>query len=168
MTESTTTDATTTTVFVHRVYIKATAQAVWDAITDPKWNDKYGYQCVGNYELRPGGAYQVLSNEAMRGFGAADVIVDGEVIEADPPRRLVQTWHALFSPETTAEHPTRLTWELEEQPAGLTRLTLTHDVEGAPATALQITGQNPEAGGGWSMILSDLKTLLETGVSFQG
>ena len=163
MTEAAT--RTDTTVFVHRVYIKAAAQAVWDAIVDPEWNYRYGYQCRGNYELQPGGAYRVDASDAMKGFGAPDVIIDGEVVEIDAPHKLVQTWHAMFSPELAAERFTRLTWELEEQGPGLTRLTLTHDVTDAPLTAGQITGEVKEAGGGWSMILSDLKTLLETGKS---
>jgi uncharacterized protein YndB with AHSA1/START domain len=169
MTESATQETTgTATVFVHRVYIKAAPQAVWDAITDPEWNARYGYQCRGNYELRPGGTYHVLANQEMKDFGAPDIIIDGEVIEVDPPHRLVQTWHGLFSPGMEEEGHTRLTWELEEQPGGITRLTLTHDVRNAPVTYTQISGQNAEAGGGWAMILSDLKTLLETGKPFQG
>jgi uncharacterized protein YndB with AHSA1/START domain len=166
MTESTT--VTSTTVQVHRVYIKAGAQAVWDAITAPEWNGRYGYQCPADYDLRPGGAYRGLSNAAMREMGAPDVIIDGEVIEADPPRRLVQTWRALFTPETTAEGFTRLTWEIDEKPAGLCRLTVTHDVTDAPLVAAQTSGEMVEAGGGWALILSDMKTLLETGESFQG
>lgn len=162
------TQATTTTVQVHRVYIKATAQAVWDAITDPEWNYRYGYQCRSEYELKSGGAYRVFANKEMLDFGAPDVIIEGEVISADPPRKLVQTWRGLFNPEMAAEGFSRVTWELEEQPAGITRLTLIHDVEGAPVTASQVSGDNAEAGGGWSLILSDLKTLLETGKTFHG
>lgn len=158
--------ATATTVQVHRVYIKASAQQVWDAITDPEWNGRYGYRCRAEYELRPGGAYRTLASKEMLGFDAPEIIIDGEVVESDPPHRLVQTWRALFSPEMTAEGFTRLTWELTENPPGLTRLTLVHDVEGAPITAAQVGGEVEEAGGGWSMILSDLKTLLETGKPF--
>jgi uncharacterized protein YndB with AHSA1/START domain len=95
------------------------------------------------------------------------VIIDGEVIEADPPRRLVQTWRALFDPETAAEGFRRLTWEIEDGGPGISRLTVTHDVEGAPKTAAQVGGQTPDAGGGWPYILSDLKTLLETGKTME-
>jgi uncharacterized protein YndB with AHSA1/START domain len=168
MSEQATQAKATTTVQVHRVFIKATAQAVWDAITDPEWNYKYGYQCRSEYELKAGGAYRVLASEEMKNFGAPDVIIDGEVVSADPPHRLVQTWRGLFNPEMTAEGFTRLTWELDEQPDGVTKLTLIHDVEGAPVTAAQVSGEIAEAGGGWSMILSDLKTLLETGKTLHG
>jgi uncharacterized protein YndB with AHSA1/START domain len=157
---------TTATVQVYRVYIKATPEVIWDAITSPEWNRRYGYESPSEYDLRPGGAYRALATTAMREHGGPEVILDGEVVEADPPRRLVQTWRALFSPETAAEGFTRLTWDLEQEPGGITKLTVTHDVTGAPGVAAQVSGQIPGAGGGWSFILSDLKTLLETGKSF--
>ena len=92
---------------------------------------------------------------------AADVAVDGEVVEVDPPRRLVQTWRSLWDPEIAAEAATRSTGR--SRPA-----TQAHAadrdprVEGRPVAATS-PGEVPEAGGGWSWILSDLKTLLETG-----
>jgi uncharacterized protein YndB with AHSA1/START domain len=152
---------------VHRVFIKASPEQVWDAITDPKWNARYGYRCQGDYDLRPGGAYRVLASDEMKGMGSLDVIIDGEVLESDPPRKLVQTWRALFTPETTAEGFTKLTWEIVEQ-YGTTRLTLTHELVGAPLTAVQVSGELDNAGGGWPFILSDLKTMLETGSPFSG
>jgi uncharacterized protein YndB with AHSA1/START domain len=164
MTEST----VTSTVQVHRVYIRASAQAIWDAIVDPTWNGRYGYQAPGEYELRPGGAYRALPSEPMKAGGAPDVIIEGEIISIDPPHRLVQTWRALFNPTMAAEGPTRLTWEIDEiADGGVCRVTVTHELDDAPMTAAQVGGQIEEAGGGWDMILSDLKTLLETGSSFQ-
>src|ERR1044072_7254763 len=65
--------------YVHQIYIRATPQAIWDAITDPQWNGKYGYQAVSEYELKPGGKYRVQANAAMKGFGLPDTILDGEV-----------------------------------------------------------------------------------------
>lgn len=166
MTESTT---VTRTLQVHRVFIKAPAQTIWDAITDPEWNRRYGYQAPSEYDLRPGGAYAARPSLAMVEHGVPDVIIEGEVITADPPHRLVQTWRALFDPEMAAEGPTRVTWEIEEYGAGpaLCRVTITHELDGAPTTARQVSGDIPEAGGGWDLILSDLKTLLETGKAFQ-
>jgi uncharacterized protein YndB with AHSA1/START domain len=152
---------------VHRVFIKASPEQVWEAITDPKWNIRYGYQCQSDYELRPGGSYRVLANDAMRSGGGIDVIIDGEVLESDPPRKLVQTWRALFTPETTAEGFSRLTWEIKEE-YGATRLTLTQQFVDAPLAAEQTAGDLENAGGGWPYILSDLKTLLETGAPFSG
>ncbi|WP_106187689.1 SRPBCC domain-containing protein [Umezawaea tangerina] len=155
----------TSTVQVHRVWIKATPQAVWDAITSPEWNAQYGYGCPSEYDLRPGGTYRVLANEAMTQHGAPPVIIDGEVLESDPPNKLVQTWRANFSPDLTAEGFTRLTWEITEE-YGAVRLTVTHELEGAPMAAAQVAGDIPGAGGGWTYIISDLKTLLETGKTF--
>lgn len=165
----TTTTRTGTTVHVYRVYIKATPQAIWDAVTDPEWNKRYGYQSPSEYELRPGGAYRALATAEMREYGSPEVIIEGEVIESDPPRKLVQTWHALFNPEIAAERATRVTWEIDAQgDSGITRLTVTHDVHDTPATATMVSGSIEGAGGGWSFILSDLKTLLETGQPFAG
>jgi uncharacterized protein YndB with AHSA1/START domain len=165
----TTTTESTVTTHVSRVYIKATPEAIWEAITNPEWNKRYGYQSPSEYDLRPGGAYRALATAAMREQGGAPaVIIEGEVIEANPPHKLVQTWHALFDPETSAEPFTRLTWEIEEGGGGVTKLTVTHDMRGAPTTAALVNGQVPNAGGGWSFILSDLKTLLETGTPFSG
>lgn len=151
---------------VYRVYIKATPEAVWTAITDPAWNRRYGYCSPSEYELRPGGKYRGLASAAMKEGGGPDVVVDGEVIESDPPRRLVQTWRALWDPELVAEGWKRLTWEIDAGPGGITTLTVTHELDGAPKTAAQVGGRLKEAGGGWAYILSDLKTLLETGTAF--
>jgi uncharacterized protein YndB with AHSA1/START domain len=167
MTGTTITDSSAATQ-VYRVFIKATPQAIWDAITQPEWAEKYGYASRVEYDLRPGGLYQGFSNEAMKAHGTPDVIIVGKVIEADPPRRLVQTWHPIWDPASAAETATRLTWEIVEQQGGVTRLTVTHDVTGAPLTAKMVAGEVTNAGGGWSFILSDLKTLLETGKSFAG
>jgi uncharacterized protein YndB with AHSA1/START domain len=123
---------------------------------------------VAEDDLTAGGAYRVFANAEMRQHGASEVVIDGEVLESDPPKRLVQTWHAMFGPETADEPATRLTWELEETQPGLTELTLTHELAGAPNTAFIVSGAAKDAGGGWSWILSDLKTLLETGQSMNG
>jgi uncharacterized protein YndB with AHSA1/START domain len=104
----------------------------------------------------------------MKEYGGPDVIVDGEVIESDPPRKLVQTWRPLWDPEMAQEGFKRLTWEIEPGQQGLTTLTVTHELEGAPKTAAQVSGQIKEAGGGWAFILSDLKSLLETGRPLEG
>ncbi|WP_289009893.1 metalloregulator ArsR/SmtB family transcription factor [uncultured Thermomonospora sp.] len=157
----TATDTVDRTVQVYRVYIRATAEAIWEAITKPEWAVRFGYRAPVEYELRPGGAFRGLASEEMKAGGAPEVIIDGEVIEADPPRKLVQTWRPLF----LGEDYTRLTYEIEDDGSGVCRLTVTHDVTGAPKTAAQVSGAAPDAGGGWSQVLSDLKSLLETGRS---
>jgi uncharacterized protein YndB with AHSA1/START domain len=164
-----TTMTETKTTQVYRVYIRATPEAIWDAITKPEWTEKYGYGGRVEYDLRPGGAYRALTSEAMRSMGAPDVGVDGEVIESDPPRKLVQTWRMVMDADMEAEGFTRLTWEIEEGEGGVTKLTVIHDLEGAPRLAAVLAGQMEDAGagGGWSWVLSDLKTLLESGRSLQ-
>jgi uncharacterized protein YndB with AHSA1/START domain len=163
----TTMTETNVTTQIHRVYIKATPQAIWDAITQPEWTEKYGYGGRGEYELRPGGSYRGYTSEEMRAHGAPDLAVDGEILEADPPNKLVQTWRMLMDPDLAAEGFTRLTYEIAEREGGLSRLTVIHELEGAPRTAALMAGELEDqgAGGGWSFVLSGLKTVLETGDS---
>ena len=164
---------TAVTTQVYRVYIKATPQAIWDAITTPEWTDRYGFGGRVEYDLRPGGAYRVPTTEAMKqagaemGFETPEIMVDGEVLEADPPHKLVQTWRMLMDEEMAAQGFTRLTYEIAEGKGGVSKLTVTHELEGAPQLAVLLSGEmeSEGAGGGWSWVLSDLKTLLETGVS---
>jgi uncharacterized protein YndB with AHSA1/START domain len=176
---STTTESSeiSATTQVHRVYIKAPPQAVWDAITRPEWTTRYGFGGVVEFDLRPGGAYRTYPSEAMKkaaermGFPVPDVAIDGQVLEADPPRRLVHTFRMLMGDEATvAEGFTRLTWEIDEIQPGVTKLTVIHDVEGAPRVAAMSSGdmEGRGAGGGWPEVLSGLKTLLETGESLRG
>lgn len=155
------------TTQVYRVYIKATPQAIWDAITNPDWTERYGYGGRGEFDLRPGGAYTGYSSEGMRSSGAPDVAVDGEVLEVDPPHKLVQTFRMVMDPAMAAQGFTRVTYDIEERKNGVTRLTLTHELEGAPTLAVLMSGgmDDQGAGGGWNWVLSSLKTLLETGKS---
>jgi uncharacterized protein YndB with AHSA1/START domain/DNA-binding transcriptional ArsR family regulator len=159
-----TTSPTATTVQVHRVYIKAAPQAIWDAITRPEWTQLYGYGGRVSYDLRPGGAYAAHASEEMKASGGPAVMVEGEVLEADPPHKLVQTWR----PTWLDEAHTTLTYEIRERDNGVCSLTVTHDVHDAPQTGAQVAGTVEGAGGGWDEVLSDLKTLLETGSSLYG
>ena len=158
---------TSPTTQVYRVFIKATPQAIWDAITKPEWTERYGYGGRAQFDpdLHAGAAYRGYTSEAMRSMGAPEVAVDGEVVEADPPRKLVQTWRMVMDEAMAAEGFTRLTYEIAEGPNGVSKLTVTHELEGAPTLAVLLSGGMEEmgAGGGWSWVLSDLKTLLETG-----
>ena len=159
------------TTQVYRVYIRATPDAIWDAITNPEWTERYGYGGRAEYDLRPGGAYKVSASPEMQAMGLPEIMVDGEVVEADPPRKLVQTWHPLWGDAVVAERPTRLTYEIEADDGGVTRLTVTHELEGAPITAAQVANATAArihvGGGGWSWILSDLKTVLESGTRME-
>ncbi len=156
---TTETSATGVTVQVHRVYIKATPQAIWDAITRPEWSQRYGYRGIVDYDLRPGGAFRTMAGDHMPGMGRTDVVVEGEVVEVDPLRRLVHTWRSSWLDEPV----TTVTWEIKEGQEGVCALTVSHDVTAAPQTAAQFAGNADGAGGGWPESLSDLKSLLETG-----
>jgi uncharacterized protein YndB with AHSA1/START domain len=163
------TTTTTGTTQVYRVYIKATPQAIWDAVTRPEWTQRYGYQGRAQWdpELRTGATYRALASEEGQQAGMPEVVVTGEVIEADPPHKLVQTWHAQWEP---VEGVTRLTYEIEQGEGGVSRLTVTHELAGAPGVAQMVGGdlEHTGAGGGWTQVLSDLKTLLETGHGLYG
>jgi uncharacterized protein YndB with AHSA1/START domain len=157
---------TSLTTHVFEIYINASAQAVWDAITNPEWNAKYGYRGAMTYDLRPGGPFRAYANPQMRALGLPEVIIDGEVLECAPPRKLVQTYRWLFNDANKAEGFTRITWEIVPTEAGFTRLTVTHELNGAPMMAAAVTRPfDTRGGGGWNWILSDLKSLLETGKS---
>ena len=156
----------TETTQVHRVWIKATPQAIWDAITQPEWVDRYGYGGLPEYgDLTPGTAYVINAGTGMQQAGVTGPVIDGEILEVDPPRRLVQTWRMLMDDEMAAERASRLTYELEPLSDGVTRLTVIHELEGAPKTFTLVSGglADTGAGGGFPWLLSDLKSLLETG-----
>ena len=94
-----------------------------------------------------------------------DVILDGEILEANAPRKLVQTWRMLMEPGLAAEGFTRLVYDIDPVRGGVSRLTVTHDVTGTVMVATLVAGEHAArgAGGGWPEIISRLKTLLETG-----
>ncbi len=161
---------------VYCVYIKATPERIWEAITDPEWTNRYGYAGYARFDLKPGGKFEHEPNAAMKegaaaaGFPCPDVIIDGEVLEVDAPHLLKITWRFLMDPAAAAEGPTTLTYEIRPVDGGYCALTLTHECEGAPTVALMIAnqlgdGDESQAGGGHAWILSDLKTLLETGTA---
>ena len=141
------TTATATTTQVYSLFIKATPERMWEAITNPEFTEKYFY--ASRVEL---------ANGRRRAFGPeGELRGDEAILEEDPPRRLVHGWRALYDPELAEEAPSRVTWEIDEQEGGISRLTVTHDqLEGAPRTAESVAG-------GWMYVLSGLKTLLETG-----
>jgi uncharacterized protein YndB with AHSA1/START domain len=159
---STTQDTVTQT---HRIYLKATPEQVWDALTQSEWTTRYGYGGRIEIELRAGGAYRAFAAEAWVGPGVSVVVTDGEVLEAQPARRLALTWRMAGDEEMAAEGHTKLAYDIALDERGVTTLTVTHDVTGAPRTAALVAGEIPGTGGGWAFVLSDLKSLLETGSS---
>jgi uncharacterized protein YndB with AHSA1/START domain/predicted transcriptional regulator len=133
---------------VFEIYIKTTPERLWQAITDSGMRQKYSFGVGVDSDWTPGSRY-----EAAHARAGVD-ISEGENVEVDPPRRLVQTFNALWSDDVKAEATSRVTWEIE-QVEDSCRLIVTHD---------QLReGANEQLFGGWPMILSGLKTLLETG-----
>ena len=133
---------------VFEIYIKTTPERLWEAITNPEMRRKYNFGVGVETDWTPGSRYRGVSPLAPA------AILEGENLEVDPPRRLVQSFRALWSEDVKREGTSRVTWEIE--PVGDScRLTVTHDQLREDA--------NAELYGGWMMILSGLKTLLETG-----
>jgi uncharacterized protein YndB with AHSA1/START domain len=142
---------TQTTVQVYQLFIKATPEQIWEAIVDPEITTKYFHG--SRITITPEGRLST-SPDGSENWG------DSEVLEWDPPRKLVHGWRSLYDPELAAEGTSRVTWEIESQDGGITKLTLVHDqLEDAPRTAESVYGE------GWMFVLSGLKTLLETGES---
>ena len=137
---------------VFEIYIKTTPERLWQAITDPAMRARYTFGVGVFSDWSPGSSYQSRTTELNGEAGMP--IGEGENLEVDPPRRLVQTFRALWSDEVKAEGFSRVTWEIEPV-ADSCRLTVTHDQLRA--------GASDELYGGWPMVLSGLKTLLETG-----
>ena len=137
---------------VDEIFIKTTPERLWQAITDPNLWKQYTFG-VGVYsDWTKGSSYLARTTDMTVRPGMP--ISEGTNVEVDPPRRLVQTFTALWSETVKREGASRVTWEIT--PVGDSCcLTLTHD---------QLRdGANPELYGGWPMVLSGLKTLLETG-----
>ena len=133
---------------VFEIYIRTTPERLWDAITDPEIRSKYHFGSRIESDFTPGSRFEMVHP------GADDLLGEGENLEVDPPRRLVQSMRALWGPDVVAEGTSRVTWEIEAV-GDSCRLTVTHD---------QLRdGANEELFGGWPMILSGLKTWLETG-----
>jgi uncharacterized protein YndB with AHSA1/START domain len=144
------TTLTAQTTQVYNVFIRATPEQIWEAITKSEFTQQYFYGA--RIDVRDGRRFSAIGDTAW----------DEEVLEADPPRKLVHGWTSAYDPEAASEEPSRVTWEIEPQDDGITKLTVVHDqLEGAPKTAASVAG-------GWMYILSGLKTLLETGKPLAG
>jgi uncharacterized protein YndB with AHSA1/START domain len=150
-----TTESGATTRTCH-VFIKATPDAVWHAITATKWNQESGYQSAADHD-------PPASGQACPPDGS-NVVIIGDVLEMEPPRKLVQTWRTLPLRHCAPDRLTRLTWEIEESLTGGTVLTLTRERDGAQRAA----GQMPDTGSGWCQLLSEVKAALETRLPMAG
>ena len=136
---------------VYEIYIRTTPERLWDAIVSPEIRSRFQFGCRIESDWSPGSSYEITNPNAP-----GLLLVDGANVEIDPPRRLVQTFQAHWDVASNDHGPTRVTWEIE--PVGDScRLLVTHDglAQDAPSTLY----------GGWPMILSGLKTYLETGTT---
>jgi uncharacterized protein YndB with AHSA1/START domain len=139
---------------VYEIYIKTTPERLWEAITDPKQRAKYSFGVETHSDWTPGSTYKSAVP------GVVD-IAEGENLEVDPPRRLVQSFNALWSDDVKAERTSRVTWEIQPIGDDSCQLIVTHDQLANESGTSR--GASPELYGGWPMILSGLKTLIETG-----
>jgi uncharacterized protein YndB with AHSA1/START domain len=148
---SSTETKTAQTMQVYQIFIKASPERIWEAITTPEYTVRFFYGAAFDKDLVVGGSRRSWLADGSQ------LLSEGQIAEVDPPHRLVHSWKALYDPEMAAEEESRVTWELEPQDGGYTKVTLIHDrLEGAPKTASEVAG-------GWPFILSSLKTLVETG-----
>ncbi|MEW6225810.1 MAG: SRPBCC domain-containing protein [Chloroflexota bacterium] len=134
---------------VFATFIRATPETIWRALTESEFTLRYYYRSTVESEWHAGSPYVYrIGGEPM---------IEGTILEADPPRRLVKTFHALWDEKVAADPPSRMTFEIEESAPGVSKLTVIHDgFERATETFGQV-------GGGWPLIMAGLKTLLETG-----
>jgi uncharacterized protein YndB with AHSA1/START domain/DNA-binding transcriptional ArsR family regulator len=135
---------------VFQVYIRTSPDDLWRAISDPEVTQRYFHSTRVDADLRPG--------ERIAYWCGDDLVVDGKVLVADPPRKLVTTWSFRRSPEMRDDPPSRVTWEIEAMDLDTCKLTLVHD------DFLSETPTFRSVKSGWPVVLSSLKSLLETGV----
>ncbi|MEP6840758.1 MAG: SRPBCC family protein [Bradyrhizobium sp.] len=135
--------------FVYVTYIKTTPEKLWHALTDREMNRKYWFDAHQESDWKPGSAWKIV-------FPDGRVADSGEIIEIDPPKRIVIKWRNEFRPDLKAEGYSHCTMEIE--PAdGAVKLTITHVIDRETSEMIKAVS------GGWPKILSNLKSLLETG-----
>ena len=134
---------------VFEIYIRTTPERLWHAIVDPQIRSKYNFGAAITSDWTPGSRFEFGAPKA------GGLLGEGENLEVDPPHRLVQSMVALWSDEVKGEGTSRVTWQIDPVGDDSCRLVVTHD---------QLRdGANDQLYGGWPMILSGLKTWLETG-----
>ena len=133
---------------VFQIYIRTSAQQLWQAITDPEFTQRYFRNSRVESTWRPG--------DRIAYWIEQELVVEGQVLEAEPPRRLVTTWSFRRNPLLRDDPPSRVTWEIE--PTGdACKLTVVHDAFASETRTYR------DVGSGWPLILSSLKSVLETG-----
>ena len=142
-------------VHVYQIYIRASADRVWQAITDPQFTRQYFHRTAFETSLEPGAPYRMVLPDGE------DAVV-GTIEEVDPPRTLVMSWRVLYDPVAAAEPPSRVEWHLLEGADGVTKVTTIHrDLGLSPVTSSSVAD-------GWNWVLQSMKSLVETGQPLPG
>jgi uncharacterized protein YndB with AHSA1/START domain len=139
--------------FVYVTYIRTTMPKLWEALTGPEFTRQFWYEAVHECDWKAGSPWRLKTPDGR----TADA---GEVLEADPPRRLVLSWRHEITPEMKAEGFSKMTWLLEAQ-GDMVKLTVTHEIDRPGSKFIEAVS------GGWPIILASLKSLLETGQSLE-
>jgi uncharacterized protein YndB with AHSA1/START domain len=139
--------------FVYVTYIRTTAEKLWQALTGPEFTRKYWAETWQDCQWAPGASWKLMIPDGRVGDS-------GEIIEIDPPRRMVISWRNEFVPEMRAEGYSRMTCELEQQGDSV-KLTLIHEMDRKDSKLIDAVSN------GWPAILASLKSLLETGESLE-
>lgn len=139
--------------FVHVTYIRTTPQKLWDALTTPETMQQYWFGCRAECDWKTGSAWKLFMADGR----PAD---EGEILESDPPRRLVIKWRNLMREDLTAEGYSRCTMEIEPEGSNV-KLTILHEIDVEPSALIEGVSN------GWPKILSSLKSLLETGQALE-
>ncbi len=135
--------------YVYVTYIRTTPEKLWSALTDPQFMKQYWFGMHCESEWSAGSSWQLIS-------GNGEIFDAGAIVEAEPPRRLVIRWRHQNKPELKAEGDSLCTMELE--PTGpAVKLSITHAIECEPSKFIEAVS------GGWPKVISNLKSLLETG-----
>ena len=135
--------------YVYVTYIRTTPEKLWSALTDAQFMKQYWFGVHGESQWRPGSPWKLVS-------GDGQILDSGEIVGAEPPRRLVIRWQNQFKPELKVEGASLCTMELEPS-ATAVKLSITHTIEREPSKFIEAVS------GGWPKVISNLKSLLETG-----
>jgi uncharacterized protein YndB with AHSA1/START domain len=139
--------------FVYVTYIRTTPEKLWHALFDPAFTRQFWCETVQESEWKPGSSWRIMIPDGR-------VADSGEVLEIEPQKRLVLSWRNEFKPELRAEGYSRMTYEIEQQGESV-KLTVIHEIDKPGSKLIEAVS------GGWPLILSSLKTLLETGESLE-
>jgi uncharacterized protein YndB with AHSA1/START domain len=138
--------------FVYVTFIRTTPEKLWDALTKPEFTRIYWYDMWQDSDWKEGSSWKLM-------FSDGSVADQGKILVNQKPKKLVIAWHNEWKPELKAEGPSRATFELE-QTGPAVKLTVTHETQVADSKVIEAVS------GGWPLILSGLKSLLETGEKF--